>query len=98
VGKGADVATWVWLRELEIEYNRSGGRLPPTIYHQIDGGGENANPVLLAIAEILVHRGLTRKIVITRLPVGHTHEVSVALSESLCLSACVLCFMCFVLV
>jgi hypothetical protein len=42
---------------------------------QIDGGSENANASTLALAEYLVYRRLTRKVVITRLPPGHTHEV-----------------------
>jgi hypothetical protein len=75
VGKGANVAIFSWLMELEKEY-REKQRLPSTIYHQVDGGPENATVVMLAVAELLVHRGLTDKIVITRLPVGHTHEVS----------------------
>ena len=49
-------------------------RLPPTIFVQIDGGSENANLIILAVFEILIHRGLINKAVLTRLMVGHTHE------------------------
>ena len=48
--------------------------LPETVYHQFDGGSENANASTVCIAELLVHRGLCRRVVLTRLPVGHTHE------------------------
>ena len=44
------------------------------IYHQFDGGVENANKYFLAVAEWLVLKGLAKKVVLTRLPVGHTHE------------------------
>lgn len=49
-------------------------RLPNTIYLRVDGGSENANKYLLAMCELLVHCKLTKQIILTRLPVGHTHE------------------------
>jgi hypothetical protein len=52
------------------------GQLPDTIYYQIDGGSENANSDLLAICELIVARRLAKRVVLTRLPVGHTHEVT----------------------
>lgn len=73
VGKGTNVAVYSWLRHLEIEYRRI-GHLPDTLFFQIDGGGENANEILVGVAELLVHWGLTKRIFLTRLPVGHTHE------------------------
>ena len=50
------------------------GNLPPTIYIQVDGGSENANIFFFAMAELLICKKMAKKIVITRLPVGHTHE------------------------
>ena len=50
------------------------GRLPDTIYYQIDGGSENTAKCVIAMCELLVARRLTKKIVLTRLLVGHTHE------------------------
>lgn len=52
------------------------GFLPPTIYIQVDGGAENANETLLGILALIVARrlGKVRRILLTRLPVGHTHE------------------------
>ena len=49
-------------------------RLPDTIYYQIDGGSENTAKCVIAMCELLVARRLTKKIVLTRLLVGHTHE------------------------
>ena len=70
---GTNVAIHSWLAVLENQL-QSNGKLPDTIYHQIDGGSENANLATIAVAELLVYRGLTKKVVLTRLPVGHTHE------------------------
>jgi hypothetical protein len=42
--------------------------------YKVDGGSENTAKAALAISELLVARRLTRKIVLTRLMVGHTHE------------------------
>ena len=56
---------------------REDGFLPPTIYIQIDGGPDLANKSFYSIMSLLVARqvGGIKKIVVTRLPVGHTHEV-----------------------
>ena len=72
---GFNGAIYCWLVELEKEMLGNNGRLPDTVYHQIDGGSENANWETLGFGELLVAKGLTKKVVITRLPVGHTHEV-----------------------
>lgn len=46
------------------------------MYVQIDGGPENANKLVLAVLSFLVAKrvGGIQRIVLTRLPVGHTHE------------------------
>ena len=41
---------------------------------QVDGGCENTAKAALAMCELLVARRLTRRVVLTRLLVGHTHE------------------------
>ena len=41
---------------------------------KIDGGSENVARAALAICHLLVARRLTKKVVATRLLVGHTHE------------------------
>jgi hypothetical protein len=68
-----NVAIHCWLTTLEAEYIEK-GKLPDTIYHQIDGGPENIAKTVLAVSELLVAKRLTKKVVLTRLPVGHTHE------------------------
>lgn len=59
---------------LQLEMKLCNGKLPDTIYLQIDGGSENANKYTLAVCELLVVRRLCKRVVLTRLPVGHTHE------------------------
>jgi len=56
---------------------RYGGKLPKTIFLQIDGGSENATDSLLAICALIVAHRLcgVEEIILSRLPVGHTHEV-----------------------
>ena len=49
------------------------GTLPDTIFIQFDGASENANVYVLAICELLITAGLTKKVVVSRLMVGHTH-------------------------
>ena len=41
---------------------------------QIDGGSENTAKNMLGICELLVAKGLTKKIILIRLPGGHTTE------------------------
>jgi hypothetical protein len=50
------------------------GKLPPVFYCQIDGGVENTAKVAIAMMELLVIRRVFRKVVLSRLMVGHTHE------------------------
>ena len=61
---------------LTIEYLilKSNGQLPETIYYQVDGGSVNTARVMMGLAELIVAKGIVRKLIITRLPVGHTHE------------------------
>jgi hypothetical protein len=51
--------------------------LPQTLYIQSDGGGQFNNKTTLAILAFIVARrvGGIKKIVFSRLPVGHTHDV-----------------------
>ncbi len=59
------------LEEIRAE---SEAKLPDTVYIQVDGGAENANITMLALCELLVARGLTKHVVLSRLMPGHTHE------------------------
>jgi len=74
IGHDSNLAVHIWLLELELELNKNKGHLQDTTYYQMDGGPENNNRITLAICELLVAKGLTKKLVLTRLPPGHTHE------------------------
>ena len=50
------------------------GKIPDTLYLQVDGGPENANQYMLAFCELLIAKGVAKEVFLTRLPVGHTHE------------------------
>jgi hypothetical protein len=73
VKENSNLVIHTLLLQLEAKIERS-GKLPPNIFIQIDGGAENANQFLLACCEMIVALGLTQRIYLSRLPVGHTHE------------------------
>jgi hypothetical protein len=53
------------------------GKLPHTVYIQIDGGSENANKLTLAMMCLIVAKATKlgcQQLFLTRLPPGHTHE------------------------
>jgi hypothetical protein len=52
------------------------GKLPPTLYVQVDGGPENANKLVLAVLSFFSAKriGGVEKIVLTRLPVGYVFK------------------------
>jgi hypothetical protein len=51
------------------------GKLPPILYLQLDNcSRENKNKYLIGFCHLLVHLGVFKKIKISFLPVGHTHE------------------------
>ena len=74
VDADADFTIFCLLSELQKWKDAHDGTFPETWYIQIDGGSENANKYLLAALEFLTAKRLCKKIVLTRLPVGHTHE------------------------
>ena len=47
---------------------------PEVVYIQCDNAGDNKNKQLFRLAEMLVKTGAARKVKISFLPVGHTHE------------------------
>jgi hypothetical protein len=58
-----------------FEERLKASRHPPDIvFVQIDGGAENVAKTVLAMMELLIAHRVTKKIVLCRLPVGHTHE------------------------
>lgn len=72
VAKGADLTTFCFLDVLEKWFDKYKS-FPEEIYFQIDGGSENANQYVLGICELLIAKRMVRKIVLARLPKGHTH-------------------------
>lgn len=71
---GANLTIYAILRELEDFKRENDGQYPEILYVQVDGGSENANQFVIAYLEYLVIKRICKKIVITRLPTGHTHE------------------------
>ena len=61
------------LLALEDAYRHPYG-LPDTVFLQIDGGSENVSKSMIAMCELLVARGIVKRIFLSRLMVGHTHE------------------------
>jgi hypothetical protein len=59
----------------EVKSLRESGRLPPVVYLQLDNTTrENKNKTMLAALFLLVLHGHVRKIKLSFLPKGHTHE------------------------
>ena len=70
---GANACIYTLLCALEEAYQFY-GRLPRTLYVQIDGGSENANYVFLAWMEIIIILEIgAEEIWVCRLRVGHNH-------------------------
>lgn len=69
----ANLSIHCLLKSLE-QLHRAGGSIPDVLYYQVDGGSENTSNAVFGITELIVVRGLAKRVVITRLPVGHTHE------------------------
>ena len=69
----ANLAVHCLLSSLE-ELKLAEGRIPDVLFYQVDGGTENTGNVVFGISELIISRGLAKRVVITRLPVGHTHE------------------------
>jgi hypothetical protein len=68
-----NLSVYCWLDSLEKRLKED-GTLPDTIYYQVDGGPDAICTLVLCVAELLVAKGLCKRVVVTRLPVGHTHE------------------------
>ena len=72
ISNGMNVQIHSFLHTLEYIIETE-GKLPDVVYYQIDGGSENVAKVVLVICELIISQGLTKKLVLTRLLVGHTH-------------------------
>ena len=75
ISKGSNLTIHCILLQLQKFYLQH-HQYPEEFYVQLDGGSENANNCLLGFLELLVARRIVRKVIFTRLPVGHTHEVN----------------------
>ena len=70
---GTNLAIHTFYLNLE-EWREEKGHYPSKVYWQVDGGPENANTDVLAFCEYLVSQTPIEEVVLSRLPVGHTHE------------------------
>jgi hypothetical protein len=70
----SDVNMVITILLMVISLAASAAPLPPTLYVQLDGAGENKCRWLLLMLGILVALGVFMKIKLSFLPVGHTHE------------------------
>ena len=61
------------LLALEKVYNEE-GRIPDDVFIQVDGGKENVSKTVIGMCELLVARGVVKRLHMSRLMVGHTHE------------------------
>ena len=61
VSNGVNLGVHSWLLSLEKIFNLE-GCLPDTLYHQIDGGCENTARTMKGLCELLIIRGLTKKL------------------------------------
>ena len=71
--KTGNLNVYCILKHLE-NWTKRNNRYPRVIYIQIDGGPENCNLIVFGILCLLIAKGFTEQIIMTRLPVGHTHE------------------------
>ena len=63
------------LHHVLMDYKNTRGRIPPLLYLQLDNTSrQNKNKYMLAYLACLVAWGVVREVVLSFLPVGHTHE------------------------
>jgi hypothetical protein len=77
VSSGSNVAVEVLTREIErrMDYCKIKGKVMPNwLFVQIDGGPENTSKTFYAFCDQLVKLKIFKRIEVSRLPVGHTHE------------------------
>eukprot|EP00968_Pinguiococcus_pyrenoidosus_P018565 scaffold1954_cov268-Pinguiococcus_pyrenoidosus.AAC.2 len=57
-----------------LQRTKAAGKLHSSLHLQIDGGSENASKTMIAFLSHVVALGLVKRVVVSRLVVGHTHE------------------------
>jgi len=62
------------LKDLRKEYEAKGKQWPHTLYLQCDNAADNKNLVMYTVCQILRDKGIFKKVKLSFLPVGHTHE------------------------
>lgn len=72
ISNGSNLQIHTMLLSLE-NILRSEGFLPDTLFYQIDGGSENTAKAVHYLCELLVAKRVVKKVVLSRLMVGHTH-------------------------
>ena len=72
VHKCASLVCHVILDVIEKWFVRK-GRYPDKVLLNVDGGGENASEVVLALLEFIVHKRVALEVTFFRNPPGHTH-------------------------
>ncbi|CAN0116697.1 unnamed protein product, partial [Heterosigma akashiwo] len=65
------------LRRVFLHYQETRGSLPPGLYLQLDSARDNKSKLLFAFLSYLVQTGMFRKVKVSYLLVGHTHEADV---------------------
>ena len=62
------------LLDLKKEYDAKNQQWPHTLYLQADNASDNKNFVMYALCQLLRDKGIFKKVKLSFLPVGHTHE------------------------
>jgi hypothetical protein len=57
----------------------NGIMFPTELFIQVDGGSESTAKAMFGLCEYLIDEGIFRRVELSRLPVGHTHEVDISL-------------------
>ena len=74
VKQGHDISIEVLWRVIN-DIKETEGKLPPILLLQLDNTSkQNKGKYLFAFLALLVHHGVFTKILVSLLPVGHTHE------------------------
>jgi hypothetical protein len=69
----SNMQIYTFLRSLEKVYDAE-GFIPDDVFLQLDGGQENVSKNVIGLCELLAARGIIKRLHLTRLMVGHTHE------------------------
>ena len=61
------------LASIHNRFDKRGGDMPQRLFIHVDGGSENWNVDVFAVGAYLASARVFREVVVSRLPVGHTH-------------------------